>query len=136
MDTLIKPSILALTIASALSANANAEIIISQYVEGGSYNKAVEIANTGDAAVTLTGYELAKSSNGGGTWGSKIDLSQVTLQAKQVFVLAHGMTQTIITLTLKSQIKTSTKKSTSEAMRSWLLSCTARKWSRQKKRRK
>ncbi|MFN1535479.1 ExeM/NucH family extracellular endonuclease [Vibrio jasicida] len=90
MDTLIKPSLLALTIASALSANANAEIILSQYVEGGSYNKAVEIANTGDAAVTLTGYELAKSSNGGGTWGSTLDLSQVTLQANQVYVLAHG----------------------------------------------
>ena len=90
MDTLIKPSLLALTIASALSANANAEIILSQYVEGGSYNKAVEIANTGDAAVTLTGYELAKSSNGGGTWGSTIDLSQVSLQANQVYVLAHG----------------------------------------------
>lgn len=90
MDTLIKPSLLALTIASTLSAHANAEIIISQYVEGGSYNKAVEIANTGDTAVTLTGFELAKSSNGGGTWGSKIDLSQVTLQANQVFVLAHG----------------------------------------------
>ncbi|HHP0482015.1 TPA: ExeM/NucH family extracellular endonuclease [Vibrio campbellii] len=90
MDTLIKPSLLALTIASALSANANAEIILSQYVEGGSYNKAVEIANTGDAAVTLTGYELAKSSNGGGTWGSTFDLSQVTLQANQVYVLAHG----------------------------------------------
>ncbi|WP_203343832.1 ExeM/NucH family extracellular endonuclease [Vibrio diabolicus] len=90
MDTLIKPSILALTIASALSANANAEIIISQYVEGGAYNKVVEIANTGDTAVTLTGYELAKSSNGGGSWGSTLDLSDVTLQAKQVYVLAHG----------------------------------------------
>ncbi|HHX8650350.1 ExeM/NucH family extracellular endonuclease [Vibrio antiquarius] len=90
MDTLIKPSILALTIASALSANANAEIIISQYMEGGAYNKAVEIANTGDTAVTLTGYELAKSSNGGGSWGSTLDLSDVTLQAKQVYVLAHG----------------------------------------------
>ncbi|MCS0391966.1 ExeM/NucH family extracellular endonuclease [Vibrio diabolicus] len=90
MDTLIKPSILALTIASALSANANAEIIISQYAEGGAYNKAVEIANTGDTAVTLTGYELAKSSNGGGSWGSTLDLSDVTLQAKQVYVLAHG----------------------------------------------
>lgn len=90
MDTLIKPSILSLTIASALSANANAEIIISQYVEGGAYNKAVEIANTGDTAVTLTGYELAKSSNGGGSWGSTLDLSDVTLQAKQVYVLAHG----------------------------------------------
>ncbi|EOX3944708.1 MULTISPECIES: ExeM/NucH family extracellular endonuclease [Vibrio] len=90
MDTLINPSILALTIASALSANANAEIIISQYVEGGAYNKAVEIANTGDTAVTLTGYELAKSSNGGGTWGSTFDLSQVTIQANQVYVLAHG----------------------------------------------
>lgn len=106
MDTLIKPSILALTIASALSANANAEIIISQYVEGGSYNKAVEIANTGDATVTLTGYELAKSSNGGGTWGSKIDLSQVTLQAKQVFVLAHAMPAMRLKQWLTRPIKT------------------------------
>lgn len=105
MDTLIKPSILALTIASALSANANAEIIISQYVEGGAYNKAVEIANTGDTAVTLTGYELAKSSNGGGTWGSTFDLSQVTIQANQVYVLAHGDASDAIKLSPISQIK-------------------------------
>ncbi len=97
MDTLIKPSLLALTIASTLSANANAEIIISQYVEGGSYNKAVEIANIGDTAVTLTGYELAKSSNGDGSWGSKLDLSTVTLQANQVYVVAHGDSSAAIT---------------------------------------
>lgn len=96
MDSLLKPSLLALTVASALSANANAEIIISQYVEGSSYNKAVEIANTGDTAVTLTGFELAKSLNGDGSWGSKFDLSQVTLQANQVYVLAHGSASTAI----------------------------------------
>ncbi len=84
------PKLLTLCIASALSGVAHADIILSQYVEGGSYNKAIEIANTGDSAVTLTGYELAKSSNGGGSWGSKLDLSQVTLEAKQVYVLAHS----------------------------------------------
>ena len=90
MDTLIKPSLIALVVSSVLSANTHADIILSQYVEGGKFNKAVEIANTGDTAVNLSGYELAKSSNGGGVWGSKLDLSEVTLQAKQVYVLAHG----------------------------------------------
>lgn len=89
MNNALSPKLLTLCIASALSGTASADIIISQYVEGGSNNKAIEIANTGTEAVALTGYELAKSSNGDGEWGSKLSLSEVTLQANQVYVVAN-----------------------------------------------
>lgn len=39
-------------------------LIFSEYVEGGSNNKAIEIANTSDAAVDLTGYKVSLHSNG------------------------------------------------------------------------
>lgn len=90
MNNTLSPKLLTLCIASALSGTASAEIILSQYVEGGSYNKAVEIANTGTEAVTLTGYQLAKSSNGGGEWANHLDLSDVTIAANQVYVVAHS----------------------------------------------
>ncbi|WP_022941576.1 hypothetical protein [Psychromonas hadalis] len=43
----MKKNFLALSIGVALSLGAQAESIIPEYVEGGSYNKAIEIANTG-----------------------------------------------------------------------------------------
>jgi len=54
-------------------------IIISEYVEGSSYNKYIEIYNASDISVDLatSGYDLRKASNGGGVfsdafsdWGS------------------------------------------------------------------
>jgi len=45
-------------------------IIISEYVEGTSYNKYIEIFNSSDATIDLiaSGYDLRKASNGGGTF--------------------------------------------------------------------
>lgn len=60
MKQKLTPTLLAAVVASALSAPAMADIVISQYVEGSSNNKAIEIANTGDSAVTLDGYELSE----------------------------------------------------------------------------
>lgn len=80
---------LALAVSSALAAGAHAEIFISQYVEGGGYNKAVEIANSGDSDVTLTDYQLAKSPNGNGSWDS-LDLSSYTIPAHSVLVFANS----------------------------------------------
>ncbi|NRF15866.1 ExeM/NucH family extracellular endonuclease [Vibrio coralliilyticus] len=89
MKQKLTPTLLAAVVASALSAPAMADIVISQYVEGSSNNKAIEIANTGDSAVTLDGYELAKSTNGGGEWGSKLALDGRVLEAQSVLVVAH-----------------------------------------------
>ena len=90
MKQKLTPTLLAAVVAGALSSPVMADIIISQYVEGSSHNKAIEIANTGEQAVDLTGYELAKKSNGKGEWGSKLSLSDQTLEAKSVLVVANA----------------------------------------------
>ncbi|WP_424213423.1 lamin tail domain-containing protein, partial [Vibrio echinoideorum] len=63
---------LAVAICSLLTASAHADLFISHYVEGGSYNKAVEIANNGDNSINLDGYSLDKSANGNGSWGATL----------------------------------------------------------------
>ena len=64
------------------------ELFISEYVEGGSYNKAIEIANFTGSTVDLSVYSIKKESNGSGTWDSAINLSG-NLVNEDVFVLAN-----------------------------------------------
>ena len=56
---------LALVIAS-LSAPASANLIISEYVEGGSNNKAIELFNTSGETLSLDGYNISLFANGNG----------------------------------------------------------------------
>jgi len=86
----MQKNFLALSIGMALSLGAQADIIISEYVEGGGYNKAIEIANTGEKAVTLTGFELAKSTNGNDEWSSNMSLDGITIEANGVYVVANS----------------------------------------------
>ena len=94
-------SLLAAGIAFALSAPTQADIFISEIIEGSGFNKAVEIANTGSSAVTLTGYTIAHSTNGGVpledlATGSTFDLSDVTIEAGDVYVIANSKADTEI----------------------------------------
>lgn len=66
---------------------AHADIYISEVVEGTSNNKAIEIANNGSSAVTLTGFQLASEFNG---WNNQYDLSSVTIAANDVWVIANS----------------------------------------------
>lgn len=66
----------------------SADIYISEVVEGTSNNKAIEIANNGDVAVTLTGFELASEFRS--SWSNKYDLSSVTIQPNSVWVVANS----------------------------------------------
>ena len=65
------------------------ELLISEYVEGSSNNKALEIANFTGASIDLSAYSLKKATNGGGTFSSTLNLSG-TLANGQVYVIAHG----------------------------------------------
>lgn len=47
---------------------AASDLIISEYVEGSSYNKSLEIANFTGASVDLSDYTLRKQTNGSGSW--------------------------------------------------------------------
>ena len=70
-----------LLLAMLLAPAVHAEPFISEYVEGSSNNKALEIYNPSDVALDLTGYSIKVFSNGANTAGKTVPLSG-TLAAK------------------------------------------------------
>lgn len=71
---------------------ASGDLFISEYIEGSSNNKAIEIYNPSGASVDLaaSGYQLQQYSNGSPTVGLTINLSG-TVAAGDVFVFAHAL---------------------------------------------
>jgi len=80
---------------------AESPLIFSEYIEGGSYNKAIEIANTADTQLDLTGYSVAMYSNGAtdakytlaltGVLASKGTLVIYNKGAENTFKIAAGI---------------------------------------------
>ncbi len=76
--------------ATTLEAGSGAtDLFISEYIEGSSNNKALEIANFTGLDVDLSDYSLRRNTNGGGNWDADYPLSG-TLINGEVFVLAHS----------------------------------------------
>lgn len=71
-----------------------ADLLISEYVEGSSNNKAIEIANFTGASVNLSGYSLKKAANGGG-WTNTLTLSG-QLTNGNVYVIANSSASSTI----------------------------------------
>ncbi|WP_297815428.1 endonuclease [uncultured Polaribacter sp.] len=65
------------------------ELLISEYIEGSSNNKAIEIANFTGVTVDLAAYSIKKATNGGGTFSSTLTLTG-NLANGQVYVIAHS----------------------------------------------
>ncbi|MCD8408130.1 endonuclease [Tenacibaculum dicentrarchi] len=65
-----------------------ADLFITEYIEGSSNNKALEIANFTGNAINLEGYSLKKASNGGG-WTNTLTLSGV-LNNQKMYVIANN----------------------------------------------
>ncbi len=74
------------------------ELFISEYVEGSSNNKAIEIYNPTGAAVDMSAYQLRMFFNGNATAGLSIALSG-TVAAGDVFVIAQASASTTILAT-------------------------------------
>ncbi|MFC5999611.1 ExeM/NucH family extracellular endonuclease [Quadrisphaera sp. GCM10027208] len=81
--------------ATSAAAATTDDLLISEYVEGSSYNKAIEIYNGTDASIDLSAYALAQYSNGSTTPTFSIPLSG-TLPAGEVHVLAHSSSDAAI----------------------------------------
>ena len=65
------------------------DLFFSEYVEGSSYNKALEIANfTGDD-IDLSDYSVERQANGAGDWQGNLQLSG-TLETGEVFVIINN----------------------------------------------
>lgn len=63
-------------------------LFISEYVEGSSFNKALELYNNGDTPVDLSGFELRLYSNGASSPSQTLGLSG-TLAAGATYVIAN-----------------------------------------------
>jgi endonuclease I/chitodextrinase len=70
------------------SSTAN-ELFISEYVEGSSNNKALEIVNITASTIDLSLYNLRRQPNGSGSWSSRYDLTG-TLSSGEVVVIING----------------------------------------------
>ncbi|SDL43506.1 ExeM/NucH family extracellular endonuclease [Tessaracoccus oleiagri] len=68
---------------------AASDLIISEYVEGSSFNKAIELFNGTESTIDLSQYRLALFSNGGTTQTASVTLTG-TLAPGDVHVVAHG----------------------------------------------
>lgn len=64
-------------------------LFFSEYVEGSSYNKGLEIANFTGATVDLSSYSIQKQTNGAGDWGTPLQLSG-TITNGDVFVVVNS----------------------------------------------
>ena len=90
-------------------------LIISEYSEGSSYNKYIEIYNPTDSAIDLSDYQIWKISNGG-DWeegaGNGLDLSG-SLASNDVYVVCHSS----IDESRSNSININTKLSTCQSKR-------------------
>jgi hypothetical protein len=82
--------ILLISMTGVLFAQAT-DLIISEYVEGSSYQKAIEIFNGTGSPVDLSTVSLKKQTNGAGTFGSELILSG-TLANNDVYVIVNSTT--------------------------------------------
>ena len=79
---------LAIAMAS-LAAPSQADLIFSEYIEGSSSNKAIELTNTGDADLSLDGYSIELYGNGE-TTPNNIEALTGTLAAGDVYVITNS----------------------------------------------
>ena len=65
------------------------ELFISEYLEGSSNNKAIEIANFTGQTINLDSYTLARNTNSGTAWGESLQLTGEIADG-EVHVIARG----------------------------------------------
>ncbi|WP_274307332.1 endonuclease [Solibacillus daqui] len=76
------------TTATAMSTSNASDLVISEYVEGGSFNKALELYNGTGTTVDLSAYSLELYANGSATATAKLALSG-SLNNEETYVIYH-----------------------------------------------
>ncbi|RXQ90413.1 T9SS type A sorting domain-containing protein [Ancylomarina salipaludis] len=78
-----------ITVAGENVGGAASDLFFSEYIEGSSNNKALEVANFTGSTVDLSAYTIKKQTNGAGLWSSGLVLSG-TLANQDVYVAANS----------------------------------------------
>lgn len=72
------------------------DLFFSEYIEGSSNNKALEIANFTGSSVSLANYTIKKQTNGAGSWSAPFALSG-SLSNGNVYVIANSSATSALT---------------------------------------
>lgn len=83
------------------------ELFFSEYIEGTSFNKALEIVNFTGETINLEaeGYSIKKQSNGSGNWIGEVLLTG-NISHNSVFVIANGSSENPDLINRAHQLKT------------------------------
>ncbi|ADR22497.1 hypothetical protein MATR_36570 [Marivirga tractuosa] len=76
-------------ISSGGGSGSTSELIFSEYIEGSSYNKGLEIANFTGSLVDLSAYSIMKQTNGSGSWTGELTLNG-SIAHEDVFVVVNS----------------------------------------------
>jgi predicted extracellular nuclease len=96
MPRLRNPLLLLATLALLVPATASAQLFISEYIEGTSFNKAIEIYNPTGAAVDLSDYAIRLYSNGAAAPSQTTTLAGF-LASGDVYVIANSQANLALT---------------------------------------
>ncbi len=94
-NTSVASNVANVTTTAAPSGGNATDLFFSEYIEGSSFNKALEIANFTNAPVDLSIYTIKKQTNGAGTWSGGLSLSG-TLANGAVYIVGHNSSTTAI----------------------------------------
>lgn len=95
-----------LNITTASTAPTATELYFSEYLEGSSNNKALEITNKTGASVNLSGYSIKKQTNGSGSWSTGLTLSG-TIANNGKFVIVNSSLASTCYSTTTANLSTS-----------------------------
>lgn len=83
-------AVLTLIFTSGAAFAQSGDLFISEYIEGSSSNKAIELYNGSDTELDLSNYMMLRSNNGAEAWVSDTLRLEGTLAAGAVFVIANS----------------------------------------------
>ena len=95
-----------LSVTTNAAASTRTDLYLSEYVEGSSNNKAIEIKNETGASISLAIYSIKKQTNGAGAWGAGLTLSG-TLASGGKFVIVNSAIASACYSTVSANLSTS-----------------------------
>jgi len=79
-----------LSVTTTASGSTTTDLLFSEYIEGSSNNKALEISNATGAAINLSIYSIKKQTNGAGSWSAGLPLTG-TLNNGSKFTIVNSL---------------------------------------------
>ncbi len=84
-------------ITSTTGGTSATELFFSEYIEGSSNNKALEITNNTPNSISMAAYSIKKQTNGAGAWSAGLALSGTLLSGKKITIVNNLIASTCYT---------------------------------------